>query len=188
MRDRSLRLSCQPKACQCPPMKKGRDLSPGPFVRLRLVDRPFPQDLRGAFLADFDHARQAPFRAFLDAAVEVAVVVAHREQIVRAVEAEVGAETVHKRAAGTVAADGAKSGSSRPPLSRQVSPAAAAAAARRDRADQRTEAHPDDQEGDERRRRAELMMPARLRLSMSMTPGPAAVSVEQLVVEEVHRR
>ena len=55
------------------------------------IDRPFPQNLGCAFFRDFDHARQALFRAFLDATVEAAIrILAAAEDIVGTVEAEVG--------------------------------------------------------------------------------------------------
>src|SRR5687768_14527982 len=67
-----------------------------------LFGNPFPQDLGGTLFADFDHAPQSPFRAFFDAAVEATfAVIAKAEQVVGAVEAEVGTEAFHQRAART---------------------------------------------------------------------------------------
>ena len=68
-----------------------------------LINRPLAQNLGSPLLADFDHPRKPPLGTFLDPAIEGTVLVARAQQIVGAVEAEVGAEAVHQR--GTGAAD-----------------------------------------------------------------------------------
>ncbi len=140
-----------------------------PCVISGFLERPFAQDLGGALFADLDHACKAPFRAFLDAAVEGAGVFAHAEKIVGAVEAEVGAEAVREGATGTAVA-GEKSGSSRPAdLVGEL-----AGASRKAKLAEPAAACPSRPPGRRRRRRrAQLMMPPRLRVSVSMRPGPA---------------
>ena len=140
------------------------------------LDDPFAKDLGGTLFADFHHVGEAPFRTFLDAAIEVA---SCRPRLSRSsVLSKPKSEPKPSMSAAPGHRSRAKVGQFQPRIvtvGKRCTPAVPLSAASGRIPIQTTKAAT-------ATKASELMMPPRLRVSVSMRPGRVDRFIKQLVL------